>query len=498
MNSRKHQLFKLSLILIIILELLSLTGHLVNVVNQAVFLVLLLIVLILSLKKLEYGLYFIVAELIIGSQGYLFSFDVNGLHISLRIGLFIIIMSVWLVKLLKARKLELRKSNLFWFYAALFIAIIWGAINGFLKDNSLQNLFFDANGYLFLLMALPFYAAINNLDQIKRLLEVGAAAVVASVIKVFITLYLFSHFSNELIVVMYKWIRDSRVGEITLVPGGFFRIFFQSQLYAIIAFFIILAFLIRYIYPRIKGKIKIDRHQSVLLVFATVALTSALISFSRSFWAAMMAAGGVLIIFVLIKYKNYFFSFLKSLVLFSALLFLSVGLMSLIIRFPVPKTDLSLSAFGLLQARALALSGEAAVSSRWNLLPVLWEAITIHPVLGSGFGTTVTYQTADPRILALSPSGDYTTYAFEWGYLDIWLKLGLIGLMIYLALLFKILINGFKLLKNKADHFETSLVLGLFLSLIFLIVTHNFTPYLNHPLGISYLLLTARIFDILA
>ena len=55
--------------------------------------------------------------------------------------------------------------------------------------------------------------------------------------------------------------------------------------------------------------------------------------------------------------------------------------------------------------------------------------------MGRGFGATVTYQTRDPRILADNGSGEYTTYAFEWGWLDIWLKLGIFGLAAYFLLI---------------------------------------------------------------
>ena len=94
-------LFKLTFLFLILAELLSFFGWLLPEFNTICFFVILFLTLILSLKKLEYGLYIIFAELFIGSYGYLFSLDFDGVKLSIRIGLFLVVMSVWLVKFLK-------------------------------------------------------------------------------------------------------------------------------------------------------------------------------------------------------------------------------------------------------------------------------------------------------------------------------------------------------------------------------------------------------------
>jgi O-antigen ligase len=116
-------------------------------------------------------------------------------------------------------------------------------------------------------------------------------------------------------------------------------------------------------------------------------------------------------------------------------------------------------------------------------LPELWKQIGRAPILGSGFGTTVTYQTSDPRLLRQNPDGRYTTYAFEWGWLDIWLKLGFFGLLAHLSLFIWIIAAGYK--KN------TWLSIGLGVGLLLIIAVSVFTPYSNHPLGIGFLFFAA-------
>jgi O-antigen ligase len=129
-------------------------------------------------------------------------------------------------------------------------------------------------------------------------------------------------------------------------------------------------------------------------------------------------------------------------------------------------------------------SEEAALASRWSLLPELWSEIKKYPFSGQGFGTSVTYISSDPRVLQNNPSGEYTTSAFEWGYLDIWLKIGFGGLLTYLFLLIKVIFDAFKkgFLKRQGLYF------GLSIAILFLVITNAFTPYLNHPLGIGLFL----------
>ena len=164
---------------------------------------------------------------------------------------------------------------------------------------------------------------------------------------------------------------------------------------------------------------------------------------------------------------------------------LSIALVFGIVKFPYPRPTAAFD-LSLLSERAGKISGEAGVSSRWNLLPPLLREIKQAPLLGKGFGATVTYKTQDPRVLEQNPSGEYTTYAFEWGYLDIWLKLGLIGLLVYIALLGKIFIEGIKTSYKL-------LCISLLSGLVMIMVTSFFSPYLNHPLGIGYVILTSLI-----
>ena len=162
------------------------------------------------------------------------------------------------------------------------------------------------------------------------------------------------------------------------------------------------------------------------------------------------------------------FGFAKNFGILIIFAIISFGIAWSLINFPypekIPGIDLSLSKRIDMQ--------EAAVQTRWSEIKPLAFSIAQHPIVGSGFGTTIKFNTFDARI---QDKTNFTTYAFEWGYLDIILKIGLFGLLIYLLIIF----NAAKAIFRQSP----ALVLGL----IGLLATHMFTPYLNHPLGIGYL-----------
>jgi O-antigen ligase len=123
---------------------------------------------------------------------------------------------------------------------------------------------------------------------------------------------------------------------------------------------------------------------------------------------------------------------------------------------------------------------DAAVASRWSLIKVLDAKIMEAPLLGSGFGATVTYMSSDPRIISTT-GGTYTTSAFEWNYHDILVKMGILGLLAYGYLLFAIFLALWR-----SDKRERNWLVPSFFALI---VLNAVSPFLNHPLGIGYLAL---------
>lgn len=469
--------FKTSLLFIFFVLILSFVSYFYPLFNKVAFFVILTLTLILTLEKLEYGLYILLAELFIGSKGYLFYLDTGGVSVSLRIALFLVVIGVWLYQKIKKRNLKFNLNKWWWIF---FVFIIWGFIWGLIRGNSFQNVFFDFNAWLYFGAIFLFIDTIKSREQIENILQILTAAVTIIVIKTFFLLYIFSHGMEVAMYPLYRWLRQFLIGEITLMDSGFYRIFFQSQIYVLIGFFIFAAILI---WQKNTNRKLITSYW--LLVAGC--FSSILISFSRSFWVGLAFGLLVLLIFLIIlklPFKKILRMGLGGLIM----LVISVAAILITVKFPYP-TPSKISWGSMLEERLTDLS-EAAVRSRWDLLPPLGRAIAKHPIVGSGFGTTVTYKSSDPRALQFNPTGEFTTYAFEWGYLDIMLKIGLAGLLVYLLLIVKIWRLGWLLGRSGA-----SLPLGLLLGLFALLTTNFFSPYLNHPLGIGYIMLCGIIFQ---
>ena len=111
LNIINKNLFKLTFIFLVFVELLSFFGWLLPEFGIVCFFVILLLTLILSLKNLEYGLYILFAELFIGSKGYLFSLEIGEALVSIRIGLFLIVMAVFIKNVILRAKPEGSRSS---------------------------------------------------------------------------------------------------------------------------------------------------------------------------------------------------------------------------------------------------------------------------------------------------------------------------------------------------------------------------------------------------
>lgn len=475
-------------------ESLSFLGYLFPVVREIGFFLIAVATIILSLKNLKYGLMLALAELIAGGKGYLFYFEYGGTMVSLRIAIFLAIMAVWVFiaskKLFASRgqilaKLRPLEKSFLPYFMVLLAFCAWGAINGLLRGNGFANVFFDSNGWLFFFLVFPAYQAFKkDQEATSTFPSLFVAGLSAMALKTFFLEFIFSHKIYIILEPVYRWVRTSGVGEITIMDSGFTRVFLQSQIFALFTFFILIVILNEL---KITRRIFFTKDKQVVgpafFFFLVLIISIILISFSRSFWLASTIVFALYIIFTF--KKKGLKKTLKSLLLISSATAVSLLLITAIIKFPYPHpSDVRFT--DALSERASALAGEAAVSSRQELWPKLLEQIKEAPILGKGFGATVTYKTGDPRTLASSADGLCTTYAFEWGWLDTWLKLGFLGAIFYLFLMSMITIQGFK---------SSSLAFSLSLGLILLGVVNFFTPYTNHPLGIGFLIITAVIIE---
>ncbi|XOU94879.1 MAG: O-antigen ligase family protein [Candidatus Kerfeldbacteria bacterium] len=480
------QYFKVTFWIIVIFEILSFLGHNFNIVNSIIFGLLVLTTLVITIWKVEFGFWIVAVELFIGSLGYLFFIDFDEFRISIRLGLFLAVMLGWLINTIRTKKFEFYKSYYWKPLLLLSVFLLLGLIFGLRNGNDLKDIFFDFNAYLYFGLIFVAFSVIKSKERVNNLIQILVASISALFLKTIFILFYFSHVFNEnLISMVYRWIRDTRVGEISPIVSNFYRVFFQGHIWALFLFVIFLLIII------LLNKDQIGKRNYIFSwIIMIISSLMIIISFSRSFWLAL-SINIILIFWYLIKKEKIKIKqVIKILVISLLVLIIELGFITGLVNIKLPNfgNDSSVSIASLIRDR-ISDTDEAAFASRYELLKPLTYKYLENPFIGSGFGTTVTYETKDPR-----SKGNYTTYAFEWGYLDILTKIGLFGFLAYLFFIYKIFKQGINLLKISSNRNEYVLILGLLFSLCILLLVHMTTPYLNHPLGIFLLIIISSIF----
>jgi hypothetical protein len=484
-----YNLFKYSLGLIILIEILSYLAFAFPQTSPWIFGLVSVLAIIMTIYKLEYGVMLIFAELIIGSLGKMFVLEIGGWDITIRMVLWLVVLLVWLAHSIRKRKILFFHSKLFKPYLGLGIIIAWGIVWALIQGNALALIFSDVNNYFYFALIFPIYHVLQSKEVLRHLAKVMLAAAAWVSIKTIVLFYIFSHELFSLQDKLYDWSRFTRLAEITNIDPTVLtsRIFMQSHIWLVFGVFVLLELLYK--------KLKLKQRATLETIILILSMSAIVMSFSRSFWLAGVVSILILFITLFVLKEN-----LKQVASFGSILagiiVVSIGLTIGVAALPIAKGELSAD---LLKQRVARFSGESAVSSRYAQIRPLLESIQNHPMLGSGFGTQVTYASEDPRVLKNNADGLYTTTSFELGWLEIWLKIGLLGVFVYLYLLWCIIKSGWQ----QARHLERStseversrryLILGGIIGLIAVILTHGVSPYLNHPLGIGVVMLMSII-----
>ncbi|MDD4289734.1 MAG: O-antigen ligase family protein [Patescibacteria group bacterium] len=475
-NFLKNKYFSVTFLSLVILDVIFFFAHEFEIFNSIAFLLLAILIIYLISRDIKWIIYISFLELFVGSFGRLISIDLFDFPLSIRIFIFAVSFIAGIIYIVKNKKFDFRKSSYRWFHVFYILTLILGIIIAIVNKTNIPNIFLDINNFIFFLILPIYYQIIKDKNVLKNLFYIFISATLFLSLKTIIIFYLFSqHFSCLDFTMLYKWIRDTRLGEITKMNDHFYRIFFQSQIYIMIAFIINFTILI---FQKLNKNEKIFFYTLLILNLSAI-----IISFSRSFWLGIFSALFVLF-FILIFQKEKFINIVKY-----YLKFLIITISSLIFIFILLKTpNTNINFANMLSGRVS--ESDASTNSRMELLHPMLSDIKNSPILGYGFAHEITYFSKDPRNLNdLNPNGQVTTYSFEWGWLSFWLKIGIFGLLFYIILSLKIIRDSVKLINNNV------MFISLLLSFISILVTHIFSPYLDHPLGLGFVMLIISIID---
>lgn len=460
-----------------------------------------LVTFALCVKRLELGLYVAFVEIFVGGHGHLLDADLFGFSVSIRIAIFGAVMLGWVVQMLRKQNklmvVPIREIP----WLVLLLAVLLGTIIGFIENDPAQA-FDDMNGFLTIAYLLPIISIAWDQAKKRELLQVLAASVAWLVFFTLLLSFLFTHLDGKSLSHVYRFVRDSRLAEVTLqtvsdsngnitsaygakllgVDGYWYRIFMQSQFFVMAAGILLLSM----IYLVWRGeRVPWQAGLAFVLLGSVIPLST-----SRSFFLGLFAAGLCVLILSLAHGKKALASTAKRSVLVAGAVIGSgvVAWATIVFPFP-PQPDIADAAFYSTSADS---GRDLAVSSRWQLLPPMMQEIYSSPIIGSGFGEEVTFISDDPRVRAINPNGEWTTYRFEWGYQDLWLKMGLLGLIAFG--LYAYSITKATIYSAKKHGFKW-IIFGFTAGVVLLYVASIFSPFMNHPIGLGFMLFILPFYD---
>lgn len=477
LNILKNNYFRITFLSLIILDSVFFFAHQYHLFGIIAFILIALSIVYLISKDIKWAIYLSFIELFVGSQGRLISVDIFGFSLSLRIFIFITAFIAGLIYLYKKNKLDFIKSKYIWFYVLYILILIFSVLVAIHNKTKLSNIFFDINNFLFFLIIPIYYQIIKDKKVLTNLFYIFLSASLFFSLKTTIVFYLFSQqFSFLDYTTLYKWLRDTRVGEITKMNEHFYRIFFQSQIYLMISFIISSTILFFQ---------KLEKQDKLFFYFLSILnLSAIIISFSRSYWLGIVVVFIILFFIMLFqkqKIKDIFLDYTKLL----GVVILSVLFIFVLLK--IPNTHINFS--DMLSGRVS--KSDASSNSRMELLGPMLKDIKNSPIIGYGMGHEISYYSLDPRNKnSLNPTGLTTTYSFEWGWLSFWLQMGIFGLLFYLVLSLKITLDSVRLIRV-----NNVIFISLLLSFLAVLIVHIFSPYLDHPLGLGIIILIICIID---
>lgn len=346
--------------------------------------------------------YLLVAELLLGGNGHY----IEIFAIALRTWILLIFFILWLIHATRKGLFHYHLSSIPRQIFAIGIAVCMNIAMGLRNAHDPRAIVQDAIPFAFFLLLFPAreFVTSDRYPIYQKLIKahLGLASVVS-----LMTLFLFSSGISVLQDPSYKWFRDVQAGKITDVGNHFFRIVLPEHLLLVP----ILLFLLSSI---IHGREKMKQW-----VWLGVAMIPFMVNLSRTYFFSFFI--GLLCLFSRGQWKRWLVVSIGS-------VFLALSLFSVLHLAASRGQSLG---FELLTRRFASIAmpeTERSAATRKTLLPPIWEKIKKHPVVGSGLGATLSF--VDP----VSKKTVITRH-FDWGYLELWAELGIIGLLSYISLI---------------------------------------------------------------
>lgn len=437
----------------------------------------------LSIDAVARGLFLVyLAESAFGSSGKLISFG----PLSLRMLLFGLCFAASLPAVVRNLRHLAGNGQVL---TTVILGVYWlvCAGVGVFSGNALGLVWADMSTMMALALVPGFLAVMAGEGILNRAMDVmfwSAAALGAVSV---VLHFAMANVTEEGFNLVNGWINARSLGGLAYMASGIQRIYFKSQIFLQVA---IVYGVWKLGDPGTKKRLWIYAAMGVLFC-------AWVLSYTRGFWLGLVISAVLVLLLCPWQWKLYLKASGAMLAVFAVFLALS----SLVYSGPrvvyeiLGRTDASLLAEkDNVQSEKVEMdadgdgdvsvdeANDAASMLRGQSLQLIWQRIGENPVFGSGLGENLDEIRSDGKV--------------EYMYHDIWMKTGLVGLILFLGCFFGFLVPQIRQeLRNRGSRpqWHDPRIRNRFLTAAYLGValTSWFNPFLTNPMGISLLMLTA-------
>lgn len=403
----------------------------------------------LFLVKKEYGYIAVFGELILGGSGHLF--DVFGLSLRTVLLFVSILFMLFQKEYTQWTQVQRRTQYL---VGALIVWVGVASIFGLVHGHGVQAVYQDALPFAYLVFIPTLISWWRDARLRQLALRILVAALIGHTLFSLLTLGLFSSHIVRIQDPWYKWIRDVLMGKVTDMTNGFFRVVLPDHLLVVPA---LVGVSVATVTKKIKTSAGLLATISLLIILA--------INFSRTYYIALVCA--LIAVWATTHIK-------RSLLVTISMYVLAAGLFLVLNLAASHGQSTGLELVSARFGGIVRPHTEESAYTRKALLTPITEKIIAHPVLGNGFGETVTIQTNDQAPL--------TTRQFDWGWLELLTETGLVGVII-IGVIYSTLARQY--IRERNTHVPFARIgLGV---VLFLTISTIFMPAMFHVYGILLL-----------
>lgn len=415
--------------------------------------------------------YLIIIEVILGGAGRFIAFG----PLSIRMLLYGVAFFILFICVLGDFRNAIRKFNLKDINVKLILIFsVWigiCAIRGYLVSKfSLHDIIGDVTGFVSLALIFLFMYALDDKKYIRTVTNIIIAAVTVQGLAIMLM-----NFGIALGVLNFeglnKLIDDLYMGAMAWIYPGSVRIFLKSSIYLQVGFLLALGMLVN---ETSKKK------RRLLYISLIIVGYSIILSFTRGFWIAAF-------ITTLLLFIKKPVSFIKPLgiTIIGVIILLSLNMASfrnvniahsIIARTGIVHADTTKIAE---EGSKNIVSNDAvdeASDYRVALKAAMVKQIKKTPILGTGYG------------IIFSQVHQEVSHS-EYMYYDIWVEMGLIGLLLYIGMFITMGYKWLKIRIERRDINKNNYLDEYIFAFLGVAITTSVNPFLNNPIGITYLVL---------